>query len=689
MLNQRYVKEVLKAANSDQQSRPHEFEKTRALFIDSLDALTNGGNVLVNPAKGVTQEIAAPQNPELIKTLNQNLVLANKLEEAANQYLTARQSGVAADVTDLLELNGQVHTAANRAVQLFVSDSEGKVDLLIRMCVLLSIIAASTSIALCLLIGQSISRPVAQVRDSLRRAVNGDLSHTQILDRGDEFGGMSHDLAETLGAVSQALGTSQVDWQEVSTLFNDMKADLQTVRAIVTQSPNSMMIIDHHGKVVYMNPRAEKEVHSLAALDALTQELSVGDNISEARFGSKALWDASMTPHEYAAAGKTVQLGREYLELSAHILTDESKIQTGTLLSWQIVTENIEVQNRANIALQQDAEKSDALALLVSDVHATLEAATGGNLKQKIVLGKDEKINNIAQTINQFLDRIHTDMCCIRDRSGELLEAATLLNTSTDALENDVAETHKRSYMLSGDTEHVSEYMTTAATASEQMSVSIKQIDTNSTEATRVATEAVNLTGKATVTVQNLFESSKDIGNVLKFINSIAEQTNLLALNATIEAARAGDAGKGFAVVANEVKELAKQTADATEEIAHRVGSIQMNSTSAVESTDQIKEIVGKISSFQQTVSSAIEEQTTVSREMSQTITQTADSSVSIRENLDDIVDRNKNLVDTLSGARVSIENVLNCSQQLSQLLSRYQLDASVTASTPHLTTHG
>ena len=92
MLNQRYVKEVLKAANSDQQSRPHEFEKTRALFIDSLDALTNGGNVLVNPAKGVTQEIAAPQNPELIKTLNQNLVLANKLEEAANQYLTARQS---------------------------------------------------------------------------------------------------------------------------------------------------------------------------------------------------------------------------------------------------------------------------------------------------------------------------------------------------------------------------------------------------------------------------------------------------------------------------------------------------------------------------------------------------------------------------------------------------------------------
>jgi methyl-accepting chemotaxis protein len=223
----------------------------------------------------------------------------------------------------------------------------------------------------------------------------------------------------------------------------------------------------------------------------------------------------------------------------------------------------------------------------------------------------------------------------LQSSSTKLRQLSTVdLSEVGQRLRQTASDTCDQATVVSGAAEQVSANAHSLATAVEQFELSIKEISGNASSAANVARGAVEATEGTNRTITRLGASSNEISNVIKVINSIAEQTNLLALNATIEAARAGEAGKGFAVVANEVKELAKETSKATEDIIRKIETIQVDTHAAVEAIGRVSDIIAQINESQNAIAGAVEEQTAMTTEISRNISEVATGSGEIAHNI-------------------------------------------------------
>ncbi len=240
---------------------------------------------------------------------------------------------------------------------------------------------------------------------------------------------------------------------------------------------------------------------------------------------------------------------------------------------------------------------------------------------------------DVTTAVNQRITLGHV-LKEVSDNAQTLSSASEELSANSQQMVANAEETAAQAGVVSAAAQQVSTNVQTVAAGTEEMSASIREIAKNAQEAAKVAAIGVVAADSASETISKLGLSSAEIGKVIKTITSIAQQTNLLALNATIEAARAGEAGKGFAVVANEVKELAKETAKATEDISQKIEKIQSDTNHAVAAISEINGVINKISDYQNTIASAVEEQTATTNEITRNISEAAQGSTEIAQNI-------------------------------------------------------
>jgi methyl-accepting chemotaxis protein len=263
------------------------------------------------------------------------------------------------------------------------------------------------------------------------------------------------------------------------------------------------------------------------------------------------------------------------------------------------------------------------------------EIADGdGDVTQRLPATSRDELGQVAAAFNRFVVRVQ-DLLVRVSATGERVHgaAAELLQVSGD-LQANATSTDARAAAAAHGADQISRSVEVVSAGAEEMGASITEIAQNASQAAQVATSAVAVAEGAGRTVARLDKSSTEIGTVLRLISAVAGQTNLLALNATIEAARAGDAGLGFAVVAAEVKQLAQETARATDDISARVTAIQADTAAAVTAIEEITNVVEQISNYSTSIAAATEEQTATTAEMARSITDAATGTGEVATNV-------------------------------------------------------
>jgi len=288
----------------------------------------------------------------------------------------------------------------------------------------------------------------------------------------------------------------------------------------------------------------------------------------------------------------------------------------------------------------------------------------------------EDELGLACVALNRMKNNLHEMVQSIRGTAEQVAAASEELSATSQQITANSEETTAQAKVVSEAGGQVNTNLQTLASGSEEMSSTIAEIAKNATEAARVAGQAVEAAESANQTVSKLGESSVEIAKVIEVITSIAQQTNLLALNATIEAARAGEAGKGFAVVANEVKELAKQTAKATEEIKQKITAIRENTSGAVTAIGGIKEVIDKISHISTEIATAVEEQSATTSEMSRNVTEAAKGATTISSNIQGVAEAAQNTSTNVGEAQTATEHLARMANELRDLVSRFKVNA-------------
>jgi methyl-accepting chemotaxis protein len=324
-----------------------------------------------------------------------------------------------------------------------------------------------------------------------------------------------------------------------------------------------------------------------------------------------------------------------------------------------------------------------SIAVPAQQVVRILDEVAAGDLTARVHLETTDEMGMMGQALNKTVEKMQISFRSITQNSTTLAAASEELAAVSTQMGSNAEETSAQAGVVSAAAEQISKSVQTVAAGAEEMGVSIKEIARNATDAARIASQAVGVAETTNATVTKPGVSSAEIGAVVKVITSIAEQTNLLALNATIEAARAGEAGKGFAVVANEGKELAKETAKATEDIARKVAAIQTATDGAVSAIGDITTIIRQINDISGTIASAVEEQAATTAEIGRSVTEAARGSEEIAGNVVGVADAAASTTQGAAQTQQSATELAALAADLQRMVGQFKIGQDAQTALP------
>jgi methyl-accepting chemotaxis protein len=324
------------------------------------------------------------------------------------------------------------------------------------------------------------------------------------------------------------------------------------------------------------------------------------------------------------------------------------------------------------VALSVRATRSVVRPLAV--VVKALRGLARGDLTVRADLQGNDELSQLGRALDETTDSLRQTVGILAGHAEAMSTSSVQLSATAAQMADTAEHTSAQAELVSEGAIRVSANVKTVADGSDEIGASMREISQNASEAAQVASDAVTVAETTNATVARLGTSSLQISNFVNVITSIAEQTNLLALNATIEAARAGDAGKGFAVVASEVKDLAQETAKATEDIISRVGAIQTDTTDAVTAIDQITTIIDRISNYQNLIATAVEEQSATTAEMSRNVADAAEGSTDIAGNIAGVAEAATTTANGAGQTRAAAQELARIGAELRTTVAGFRL---------------